>query len=93
MSANKLLKLIENSKEKIVKPNDCYNSGIINAEYKRTSGIPKTENIQISICYGKPKLFVFWLNGKEILNETISTSKMIFEDGFFKTKYYTLKIN
>ncbi len=93
MSANKLLKLIENSKERIIKPNDCYNSGIIDAEYQRTSGVPKVENIKISVCYGKPKIFIFWLNGKEILNETISTSKIIFEEGIFKTRFYTLKIN
>lgn len=92
MGANKLVKLIENSKNRITMPNDCYNSGIINAKFSKTSGIPKVENIQISICYGKPKHFIFWKDGKEMLHETISTSKIVFENDVFKTKFYTIKI-
>lgn len=93
MSAINLLKMIENSDLRITKPNDCYNSGLINAEYKRTTGKNDFQPIQISICYGKPKQFIFWLNGREFAQETISTSKIIFEDGLFKTKYYTIKVN
>lgn len=93
MSAIKLLNLIEGSKEKITKPNDCYSSGIINAEYKKSTGGYDFEPIQISVCYGKPKQLIFWKNGLEFAQETISTSKIIFEDGFFKTRFYTIKIN
>lgn len=93
MSAKKLKSIIEKSDLRITKPNDCYNSGIVKAEYKRTSGSNQEyEPIEISVCYGKPLVLVFWKFGKEYATETISTSKMIFEDGVFKTKYYTIKL-
>jgi len=93
MSAKKLQKIIENSETKIIKPNSCYNSGIVKALYKRNSECDEEyKNIDISVVYGKPLILVFWMFGKEYATETISTSKMIFEDGVFKTKYYTIKL-
>jgi hypothetical protein len=94
MSAKKLKTIIENSEKRITKPNDCYNSGVIDCMYKKTSGSQQEyESIQISLCYGKPIQFIFWKNGKEFRQETISTSKIIFEEGVYKTKYYIIKLN
>jgi len=64
MSATKLLRLIEKSSEKMTRPNDIFNSGVLNIQYKRTQGGWEFKEGKISICYGVPKQFILWDNDK-----------------------------
>jgi len=95
MSATKLLRLIESSKERITRPNDIFNSGVLNIKYKKTQGGWDFIAGKISICYGNPKQFILWDNRKSNYDKeiTISSSKLEF-DGIntFKNKYITIEL-
>lgn len=95
MSATKLLKLIEKSSEKMTRPNDIFNSGVLNIQYKKTQGGHEFKDGKISICYGIPKQFLLWDNNKSHydMEFTISSIKLEFDGtDTFKSKYITIKV-
>lgn len=86
-----LVKIIEKSKDRVSFPNKCFNSGIINALYKKSTGGYDFECVKISICYGKPKTFVFWKDRKVFREITISTFSKTYKDYTFDGKTLTTK--
>lgn len=89
----KLKKIIESSSEKITNPNDCYNSSILEMQYKKNTGVNQNyENVKVSLCYGKQLTIVLWKNEKPFYENTLSSLKLKFENDVFYNKYISLKI-
>lgn len=89
----KLKNIIESSYEKITKPNDCYNSSILEMQYKKNTGVIQNyETVKVSLCYGKQLTLVLWKDEKVFFENTLSSLKLKLENGVFKNKYISLKI-
>jgi len=92
MSYLKLIKVIEDSNQKITKPNTCYNSGIIDVLFKKNSGGHDFKKLRMSVIYGKPKQFALWSeDGKLFFEFTCSTSNLVLDDNIFKNKYFSIE--
>jgi len=88
-----IVKAIEESTDRVQYPDDCYNSGVIYGRFRKNHPAYEFEPIKISICYGKPKMFVLWKNGKVFKEITISTLQGDIKDVVFENKYFVLDFN
>lgn len=89
----KLKKLIESSNEKITFPNDCYNSSVLEMQYRKNTGVNQNyEKVKVSLCYGKQLSIVLWKDEKPFFENTLSSLKLKFESDTFKNKYFSLKM-